>query len=281
MGIISLAAPIKGAVNLGNIMPLGDSITLGIGAVDGYRLPLYNLLHNNGYNFTFVGNQNSNSDAALTSIGQGQHQGISGYVIQNLGASPGDGTKYIPAFTPTGGVLNELPGTTGQGATPVDYILLLIGSNDIANDYNDDPASSPNATSANAPSRLDKLIDAISNRSTGYRPGARLIVANLPPTAQVSKNAPFQAFDAALPQIIANHQSRGENVSLVDLYGALDPSTDFADGFLHPNISGYDKIATAFYDGIISAPTATPEPSLLGVLGIGALLIARRSHRLR
>jgi lysophospholipase L1-like esterase len=278
-GVVCIAAPARAAINLGNIMPLGDSITEGIGAVDGYRLPLYNLLHNNGYTFTFVGDQNTNSDASLTSIGQGQHEGISGYVIQNLGASPGDPGKFIPPFTPTNGVLDELNNVMGPGKIAPDYILLLIGSNDIANDYNDDPNADPSANSAHAPSRLDKLISAISNKTTGVRPNAHLIVAELPPTAQPSKNAPFQTFDAAVPQIIANHQSLGENVTMVDLYTPMDPSTDYADGFLHPNINGYDKIATAWYNGIVSAPVSTPEPSALALLGFPLLLLRRRRHQ--
>lgn len=278
-GACFIAAPARAAVNLGNIMPLGDSITEGVGAVDGYRLDLYNLLHNNGYNFTFVGDQNSNSDTALTSIGQGQHEGNSGFVIQNLGASPGDPSKFYPAFTPVGGVYDELTSVMGPGKIAPDYILLLIGTNDIANDYNDDPNADPSANSAHAPGRLDKVITAIANQTTGLRPNAHLIVAEIPPTAVTSKNAPFQTFDAALPQIIANHQALGENVSLIDLYTPLDPATDFADGFEHPNASGYQKIATAWYNGITAiAPVSTPEPATLTLLALPMLLFRRQRH---
>jgi len=261
----------QAAINLGNIMPLGDSITLGIGAVNGYRLPLYNLLHNNGYAFTFVGSQNSNSDATLTSIGQGQHEGVSGSAIQDLGSSPGDGSKFIAPFTPSRGIVDVLPAVMGPGTVAPDYILLLIGGNDVVFDYNDDPAN-PAGSSAHAPARLDHLIAAISNKITGERPNAHLIVASLTPTAIASKNAPIQAFNAALPQIIANHQALGENVSLIDLYTPLNPATDFADGYLHPNAMGYEKIATAFYNGIV----AVPEPSVPGLIAVGFIGMLRR-----
>jgi lysophospholipase L1-like esterase len=278
-GALCIVAPARAAINLGNIMPLGDSITEGVGAVDGYRLPLYNLLHNNGYTFTFVGDQNSNSDASLTSIGQGQHEGNSGFVIQNLGASPGDPSKFFPAFTPVGAVYDELGSVMGPGKMAPDYILLLIGTNDIANDYNDDPNAPQSANSAHAPGRLDQVISAIANKTTGLRPNAHLIVAEIPPTAQPVKNAPFQTFDAAIPQIIANHQALGENVTMVDLYTPLDPATDFADGFEHPNGSGYQKIATAWYNGIAAiGAVPNPEPSTLSLLGI-PLLMLRRRHR--
>ena len=152
----------------------------------------------------------------------------------------------------------------------------MIGGNDIANDYNDNPAN-PAGGSAHAPARLDHLISAISNKITGERPNAHLIVAELPPTAVPLKNAPYQVFNATLPQIIANHQALGENVSLIDLYSPLNPATDFSDGYLHPNILGYDKIATAFYNGIV----AVPEPTGLGLIAMGTManLLNRRIRR--
>ena len=264
----------QAAINLGNIMPIGDSITLGVGSVNGYRLPLYNLLHNNGYAFTFVGNQNSNSDSSLTSIGQGQHEGISGSAIQYLGTSPGDGSKFIAPFTPSRGIIDVLPAIMGPGTFSPDYILLLIGGNDIVFDYNDDPAN-PAGDSSHAPARLDHLIAAISNKITGERTNAHLIVASLTPTAIPSKNPPIQAFNAALPGIIANHQALGENVSLIDLYTPLNPATDFADAYLHPNATGYEKIATAFYNGIV----AVPEPSMIGMMAVGILAMLGRRRQ--
>lgn len=266
----------QAAVNLGNIMPLGDSLTVGIGSLNGYRLPLYNLLHNNGYTFTFVGSQSTNSDVSLTSIGQGRHEGVTGSVIQNLGFSPGNAGEFIPPFTPSRGIIDVLHSVMVPGIAAPDYILLLIGGNDIANDYNDNPAN-PAGGSAHAPARLDHLISAISNKITGERPNAHLIVAELPPTAVPLKNAPYQVFNATLPQIIANHQALGENVSLIDLYSPLNPATDFSDGYLHPNILGYDKIATAFYNGIV----AVPEPTGLGLIAMGTManLLNRRIRR--
>jgi len=39
------------------ILPLGDSITYGYPVPGGYRLPLYQLLTNAGYNVDFTGTQ--------------------------------------------------------------------------------------------------------------------------------------------------------------------------------------------------------------------------------
>ena len=55
--------------NLGNILPLGDSITVGDGSPatpGGYRDPLYSLLTDANYDFTYVGSQTTNPTAPLT-----------------------------------------------------------------------------------------------------------------------------------------------------------------------------------------------------------------------
>jgi hypothetical protein len=64
-------------MNLGNVMPLGDSITKGAPA-GAYRDPLFALLKNGGYTFKFVGSLTENPTAALTAAGQDRHEGHSG-----------------------------------------------------------------------------------------------------------------------------------------------------------------------------------------------------------
>ncbi len=261
---VGIAVPTQAAIQLGDIMPLGASITYGTGTPGGYRDPLYTLLTSHGYAFNFVGSVTENATPALTAAGQTHHEGHSGYTIQNR--DPSD-----PIQTGTflgGGVLESLPGWIGPGAANPNYILLTIGTNDINFDY----------YTANAPNRLSNLISAISNQTTGLRPNAHLIVAEIPPTSIPVKNPPYQAFDAAIPGIVASHQALGENVSFVDLYTPFDPATDFTDN-LHPNLQGYNKIASAFYDGI-AAVASTPEPTSLVWIGIGlSALISRRRSR--
>src|SRR5260370_25269395 len=64
------------------IMPLGDSITLGLAnqitgeqAPGGYRTRLYSDLHDPGYSFTFVGTSTAHPSPPLSQQGQTQHQG--------------------------------------------------------------------------------------------------------------------------------------------------------------------------------------------------------------
>ena len=62
------------------IMPLGDSITFGVGGVGGfggYRGTLYSKLVNQGYSVNFVGTQTANSG----SIPDPNHEGHGGWRI--------------------------------------------------------------------------------------------------------------------------------------------------------------------------------------------------------
>jgi hypothetical protein len=60
------------------VMPLGDSITLGLYVAGGYRAPLYQLLTNAGYNVDFIGTQAGNGAAGLP---DSDHEGYSGFTI--------------------------------------------------------------------------------------------------------------------------------------------------------------------------------------------------------
>ena len=54
------------AEDLGDVMPMGDSITLGSNIIGGYRDPLHTLLNNRGDTFTFVGSLTGSATTVLT-----------------------------------------------------------------------------------------------------------------------------------------------------------------------------------------------------------------------
>ena len=210
------------AADLGKIMPLGDSITLGSNVTGGYRDPLYTLLTNRADTFTFVGSQTGSATTPLTAAGQDHHEGHSGYVITN-GAS-------------RTGLDENLASWLGGSVNP-DKILLMIGSNDINIGYN----------MTNAPARLSDLITHIYS----YRPSVRLYVASLIPMS--GHETDVQAFNAAIPGIVASHRALGRDAIYVPMYDALNISTDLADG-LHPNALGYQHMAQA-WDTALHAST--------------------------
>src|SRR5713101_7644123 len=57
------------------ILPLGDSITYGYDVPGGYRLPLYQVLTNAGYNVDFTGTQTGNGAADLPDPDHEGHPG--------------------------------------------------------------------------------------------------------------------------------------------------------------------------------------------------------------
>ena len=286
---VILSPPAHGAVNLGQIMPLGDSITDGFNIPPGYREYLYHLLTDNGYSFQFAGSSTDRSSPTLDAAGQQHHEGHSGYVIRDLGTSPG--TPFTQPFTPAGGIADNLNTWLNPCDAPnANYILLMIGTNDIAFHYF--PNGPNNNGVDNTQSRLDELITQISSPVIGLRPNSHLIVASITNTPDAGNRQNFADFAAAVPGIVAAHQARGEKVSFVDMFDALDPNTDFAD-YVHPGPSGYQKMAQVWYDGIVAAAGAggaagaaplTPEPGALGMmaaLGASALLSRRRPKPLR
>ncbi|MCF7733837.1 MAG: SGNH/GDSL hydrolase family protein [Akkermansiaceae bacterium] len=234
---------------LGAIMPMGDSITLGVPVAGGYRDPLYTLLNNRGDTCTFVGSLTDYATSTLNAAGQAHHEGHSGYVIANGGGRSG---------------LDEnLAGWIGPGAANPDKILLMIGSNDINLGYD----------MANAPTRLSTLITHIY----GYRPEVKLYVASIIP--MVGHEPDVQAFNATLPDIVASHQALGRDVVYVPMYEGMNINTDLSDG-LHPNALGYQHMAQVWdtalhpdYSTWASAHGVAGGKNAVGPDGISNLLL--------
>ena len=125
-----------------------------------------------------------------------------------------------------------------------DTILLHIGTNDM---YRENPGG--------APSRLSALID----RITAQSPDAELFVATIVPLSFA--DSAVRAYNAAIPGIVRSKADAGKRVHLVDMYSALT-TADLADG-VHPNARGYSKMATTWYDALLSVPGSTgrgPDP---------------------
>ncbi|NJP99706.1 SGNH/GDSL hydrolase family protein [Streptomyces zingiberis] len=116
-----------------------------------------------------------------------------------------------------------------------DTILLHIGTNDM---YGSDPNG--------AAGRLNTLID----RITAQAPNAHLFVATIIPIPWA--DGTVRSFNAQIPGIVQNKVNAGKKVHLVDMYSALNAS-DLADG-VHPNATGYSKMATRWYEALRSVP---------------------------
>jgi lysophospholipase L1-like esterase len=232
------------SMNLGQIMPLGDSITDGVttpvtAEAAGYRDPLFTDLNQAGFGFSFVGSESDNSTAELVAAGDQDHEGHPGYVIESTYNGQSSGRSGI-----LDNITSYLP--TGSGPQP-NYILLQIGSNDVELQFQ----------LSTAATRLGALIDAIA----AQRPNANIIVAEITPLVDSTLDPLAVAYNYGVASTVLAHANSGEHVTLVDMHSALNPSTDISIDNLHPTLSGYQKMASVWLQGIeaVANPGSVPN----------------------
>ena len=216
------------------IMPLGDSITYGSNTGGGYRLPLYIALTNAGYNVDFVGTQTANG---ATGLPDSDHEGHSGWKISD----------------PTIGLYENILGWLAVIPDP-DVVLLHIGTND----------SGGGTAFTNAVDRLDALITRIATT----RPYAHIIVTSLMPRGETANTAITNYFNPFIPGKVAAQQALGRKVHFLDMHAYLT-TNDMFDA-LHPNATGYVKMATAWLPAItnvIGTAGDTSAPALVRAVG--------------
>ncbi|MEZ0392780.1 MAG: GDSL-type esterase/lipase family protein [Pseudobdellovibrionaceae bacterium] len=194
------------------IMPLGDSITFGIGSVnrDSYRKPLYTRLKAAGYNVDFVGARTSGVFADTNNEGHSYYR---------IGDILGLADTVIDRYQPH-------------------IVLIHIGTNDMW--QNGDEKSL-------APGRLRELIQRIAKRS----PRTRMIVAQIIPFSNATNDNNVVAYNASVKTVVDSEKAAGRNVVMVNMHSALNASTDLADG-THPNDTGYAKMANVWYPAVVS-----------------------------
>ncbi|MDG5805789.1 ricin-type beta-trefoil lectin domain protein [Streptomyces ossamyceticus] len=214
------------------VMPLGDSITWGVGSStgNGYRGALWNRLAADGHPLDFVGTVRNGS------MSDPDNEGHSGYRINEIAAlADASLTRYRP-----------------------NVVTLHIGTNDLIG------ASGPDAAIA----ELRSLVD----RITADVPDATVLVASLVVSTNSSEEQWRGTYNQGVRRIVSDAQATGKRVAFVDMSGLT--TADLADP-LHPNDSGYQKMADAFHRGVRSADSAgwlknpAPAPALVqsGVAG--------------
>ncbi|MFF6780757.1 ricin-type beta-trefoil lectin domain protein [Streptomyces sp. NPDC012510] len=223
--LISLVAAVLGVTTAGitpasaasdtplRVMPLGDSITWGVGSStgNGYRGPLWNKLAADGHPLDFVGTVRGGS------MSDPDNEGHSGYKIHQIAALASPPlTRYRP-----------------------NVVTLMIGTNDLNESY-----QVPTATA-----RLKSLVTQI----TADVPDTTVLVASLVVSTSGSEEQYRAAYNRAIPQIVSEAQAAGKRVAYVDMSSLT--TADLADA-LHPNDTGYQKMADAFHRGIKSADSA-------------------------
>jgi len=195
------------------VMPMGDSITWGVGSPSGnsYRGFLGNRLAAEGHALDFVGSGRNGT------MSDPDNEGHSGWRIDQLA---GIADSVLARYRPN-------------------VVTLEIGTNDLNGNYQIPTAAD----------RLRALIDQI----TSDAPDATVLVGTVIISTSSTEEANRPAFNAKLPGIVQAEQAAGKHVRLVDM-GALT-AADLSDS-LHPNDSGFSKMADAFNAGIQAADAA-------------------------
>jgi lysophospholipase L1-like esterase/chitodextrinase len=246
-GNVTVSAPVNVFFDNIAVMPLGDSLTYGVIALDdpnnelgGYRRYLWEKLRTAGISdVNFVGSLQNGVPTM-----DRDHEGHGGFRVDQI-------TSSVAAWL--------------QGS-PADVILLWIGTNDFI----------LGATPAIALNRLSDLLDTIHTA----RPGARLVLATQPgvtPNNTFSVNPQdLVTYNLGMPALVNARAAAGWNIELLDLYtlaGLIKTSgsPDYASDGLHFSLTGYSKIANVWYsvlDPAVSSDTTPPTiPNPLSVTG--------------
>lgn len=197
------------------IMPLGDSITVGIGdgGNGGYRGPLYQMLTSAGQAVDFVGSQTGGS------IPDPNNEGHSGWRADQI-------RDNITAWLT---------------ATPPDFILLHIGTNDITQGQG----------AAGTVAEIGQILDLIDAYETTHHVSITVVLARI-----VNRSNPLDALglqttslNASIASMANTRIAAGDRLVVVDQESALSYPGDMADT-VHPNASGYAKMATVWYGAL-------------------------------
>ncbi|WP_113699537.1 NPP1 family protein [Nonomuraea lactucae] len=195
------------------VMPLGDSITHGIGSSTGagYRLPLQASLTRLGAAVDMVGTLNDGPSGTSADL---DHEGHSGRRIDEIAHFA---ACAVPRYRPN-------------------LVTLHAGTNDMNQDF----------ALSSAPQRLGDLIDQVLKDA----PEATVLVATLVPSTKDGLQPRIDSYNARIPAIVKQRRDQGKHVLLVDM-GAVS-TADLAQP-AHPDDNGYLKIAEAFTKGVLDA----------------------------
>ncbi len=211
------------------IMPLGDSIT-ELNWQGGYRSYLYKLLLDSGFTFDYVGRQTKNHDQNSLGFAFPQpywdHEGYTGRAI-------------FPTW------LDHID--TALNANHPDIILLMLGTNDVANGTR---------SALQIRNYMSALLDSIWK----FDPNIKIVLSNLPrvvPGSLFSQKKLDSTINtnALWPGLVAEKKQAGRYIIMIDNFNALTDSTDFDGDGVHPSVAGYKKMRYVWYPAVVAALT--------------------------
>ena len=262
------------------IMPMGDSITVGVGAPGGYRRPLVDALTGRGYDVDFVGSRRTKGDPTR----EPHHWGIPGVGIAATDAVIG-GRRYVSLQANEGpkgavrqGLLAEIPKAIStqyfsRDRDTTNVLLLMAGTNDVVHQVverkggavpagdrgNDGRGEQQGTIAAAAIDRLQALLKEVDARAKAAALRLKVIVGTIPtftntwnqPTLKdpISPAMVEQAlrYNERILSMPSQKDYTNIRVSSVDQNRAI--GLKLVDG-LHPNAMGYQAMAQTWLEGI-------------------------------
>ena len=227
MYVITLPRPLK-------IMTLGDSITRGccpeVRDCDiGYRYHLYTKLVSEGYDVEFVGSQNHPIDTCDANTPTNFDRNHEGYYSKKTQWLSENVTAKLQLNSP-------------------DIVMLHIGTNDLRNASVDIPESVENVRET-----LQKIF------SFGVNNNKRIVIFIALIIDQKPTNPLVSEYNEALSTMVREHIDRYPPIILLNMQkgAGLDYEDDIMDDnfephHLHPNTTGYTKMAELWYRTLVS-----------------------------
>ncbi|CZT17408.1 uncharacterized protein RCC_03242 [Ramularia collo-cygni] len=210
------------------LLPVGDSVTEGRWANgnNGYRLELRNQLVQQGRSVDFIGTMELGDENE-----DNQHEGWGGMVIC---------------------IIQEKIMANGILTTHPNLVLLQAGTND-ANEAFGLPPVEPHDTAID---RLENLMNAIFCEV----PDTALIVAQIQDNHFGTENtARVQQFNSEIPALVTKKLAQGFKIGMVDQFKAVGNNLDTQG--IHPNQTGYIKMAHAWFEAINALPSRWIQPA--------------------
>lgn len=214
------------------IVPLGDSITQGVGndypdatGYDTYRRRLYQMLTQAGYKVDFVGSMdktwkcNAHANDDFDPDHEGHFAWRTDQIISGVNwkcRGNGNLRRWLKSYTP-------------------DMALIHLGTNDM---FENRPLDA-------TLNELEKVIMTLRKDN----PEIVVFMAKVLPTKDQASNNRIMALNAKMDLLAAGADLQESRVIIVDQNTGFDVDKDFFDG-VHPNLSGEEKMAKRWFDSI-------------------------------
>lgn len=212
------------------VMPLGDSITMGVPDLDGYRKGVWNSLFNDMAWVDFVGRLYSGDGLVGPQVDP-----ITGEFVQVLPPYPSDPSFDIdheghPAIRADQMANTVFMQSVFTASPTPDVVLLHIGTNVAEGTTGED---------------IRVSVSSILNQIRNTNEDATVVVAKIIPINDPAfPYDEIEAYKTALESEVFSRISNGEKLILADMDSLNFSADDYADGDrLHPSIAGYGRMA--------------------------------------